>query len=399
MALVVAAVGGLGCGGGGGGGGVDVDLSNVDEVLAGALRAISPPGKVGHLKGIEEASQVEGMQVQFWADADNGRFRMEYRPAEGEEDWLLVTVGEDWRVATYQSDTESFPVQITALDREEAAAQGVDNFAYLGAGYLSFMVGADERQVVGETGANGGGVVVIEAKQAMDGDWQPGTMMVVTMELDKATLLPVQLRSKIVEPDGTETEAGGASRFEWETVSPDDLPPDFFSPDALFALYSPVHEKLAEASKLEIDLYWLGEKYEGVAEGQPDLYLGDVKTEGVAWPELHYASEALRGSEAVTIREGPAGQAQLGPAAEMTGPIQQEQVTVQGQSATLHFKTDQLSPTYEVTYHWLVLTLGETSIELYPIPMSEEGQELYPLNNKEAIVAVAEALVPVRAQP
>lgn len=225
--------------------------------------------------------------------------------------------------------------------------------------------------------------------------------MVVTVELDKATLLPVQLRSKMVEPDGTEREEySGPPQFEWDTISPDDLPPDFFSPDALFALYSPVHEKLTEASKLDLRLYWLGEEYGGAAEGQIDLYLWDVDTDRVSWPELRYASETLRGGEeVVAIRQGPASRAQLGPPPEMTGPIQQEQVRVQGQPAVLYLKTERLSPTYEVTYRWLVLTLGETTIELYPIPMSEEGQEINPLNDNEALVALAEALVPVPAQP
>ncbi len=392
-ALVLAASAGLSCGGGEGG--AEVDLSDVDEVVAGALRAISPPGRIGHLTSGDETRVQE-----FWVDADNGRFRVESGPAEGEEGWFSVTVGEDWRVATYQSDMESFPIHITALDREEAAERGIDNFAYYGAGPLSLLAGAEERRVVGESRADGREVVVIEARQAMDGDWQPGTVWVITLELDKATVLPVQFRSKIIEPDGTETEGyGGLPEFEWDTVSPDDLPADFFSPDALFALYSPVQEKLADASKLDFGLYWLGEKYEGAAQGQLDLYLWDVDRERVSWLRLRYASETLGGGQVVISRQGPAGRARFGPPPEMTGPIQQDQVTVQGQPATLYFKTERLSPTYEVTYRWLVLTLGDTTIELYPIPMSEEGQEVNPLNNKEALVALAEALVPVPAQP
>jgi hypothetical protein len=395
VALLLAAGGGLACGGGEER--AEVNLSDVEAVAAGALGAISPPGKIGHLRVTGEPSEVQEAWVQeMWVDGDNGRFRLESRPAEGEEGLFTVAAGEDWRVATYQSDTESFPVYITAVDREEAAAQGVDNFAYYGAGYLSLLAVAEDRRVVGESAVDGREVVVIEAKQAMDGDWQQGTVMVITWELDKASLLPVQLRLKIVEPDGTETEYGGVTQFEWDTVSSDELPSGFFSPDALFALYSPVDEKLAEASKLDFSLYWLGKKYEGAAQGQLDLYLWDVDGEGASSLELRYASETLRaGGEVVTIRQGLAEEAEFGPPPEMTGPIQQEQVTVQGQPATLYFKTDRPSPTYEVTYRWLVVTLGETTIELYPIPMTKEGQEVNPLNNKEAIVALAEALVPV----
>ena len=373
----------------------DGDLLDVDQVVADALRAVSPAGKVGHL-----VSSYESQVQESWIDADNGRFRSESRSGEGEAGWFTVTVGEDWRTATYQSDEESFPVHITAVDRSEAAARGVDNLAYYGSAYLSFLAWADERRVVGEDTVDGQEVVVVETKRAMDGDWQAGTVLVTTVELDKGSLLPVGSRSKIVEPDGKETvEHSIGSQFEWEPVSPDDLSADFFSPDALFALYGPVDERLAEAGKLGFDLYWLGEKFEGVAEGQLDLYLSGVDTETEALPELRYTSETLGGRDIVIIREAPLGQAQLGPPPEMTGPIQQEQVTVQGQSATFYSQTNRLSPTYEVTYRWLVLTLGETAIELYPIPMSEEGREINPLNNTEALIAVAEALVPVPAQP
>jgi hypothetical protein len=376
----------------------------VDEVMAGALRAISPPGKVGHLTWEWKEGDERWIQ-ETWVDADNGRFRTENRPGEsGEEGSFHVMVGEKWRIATYQSDVESYPVRITAVDREEAVAGGLDNLAYLGDEYLRSLAWADERRVVGESTADGQDLVAVEAKRSMDGDWRAGTVMVATIELDKATLLPVGLRSKIVEPDDKETEAySGRLQSEWETVPPDDLPVDFFSPDALFALYSPGRERLAEAGELSYDLYWLGEKYEDAVQGESDLYLWGVDIEE-AWLRLRYASETLGGGvEVVIIREGPAGQAQFGPLGGMqgpnAGPIGQEQVRVQGEPATLYSRTDIFSPTYQVTYRWLVVTLGQTAIELYPVPISEEGQETNPLNNTEALLALAEALVPVPSEP
>ncbi len=399
MALVVGL--GAACGDGGG----EVDLSDVDEVMAAALRAVSPPGKVGHLTW-EWRERHQRWVHETWVDVDNGRFRWESRPGEsGEEGSFTVMVGEKWRIATYESDVESYPVRITAVDREEVVAGGLDNLAYLGDEYLRSLAWADERRVVGESTVDGRQVVVVEMKRAMDGDWQAGTIMVATIELDKATLLPVGLRSKIVEPDSTETEAySGGLQSEWEAVSPDDLPADFFSPDALFAVYSPGRERLAEAGKLGYDLYWLGEKYEGAAGGQLDLYLWGVGTESGASPQLRYASETLGDvNEVVIIREGRVGQAQFGPLGGMqdpnAGPIESEVVTVQGQPAILYFRTDRLSPTHEETYRWLVLTLGETVIELHPIPMSEEGQEMNPLNDTEALVALAEDLAPVPDEP
>jgi len=404
-AVALAAASSGSCGGSGG----EVDLSDVDEVTAGALRAVSPPAEVGHLTW-EWREGDERWAQETWVDADNGRFRTENRPGEsGEEGSFHVIVGEKWRIATYQSDVESYPVRISAVDREEAVAGGLDNLAYLGDEYLRFVAWADERRVVGESTADGREVVVVEAKRVMDGDWQAGTVMVATIELDKATLLPVGLRSRIVEPDGKETEAY-SGQSEWEAVPPDDLPPDFFSPDALFALYSPVREILEETGELGYDLYWLGEKYEDVAEGELDLYLWGVDIEGAAWASLRYASETLGGGgEVVIIREGQVGQAQFGPLGDLqgpgglqtpkAGPIESQQVTVQGEPATLYSRTDIFSPTYEVTYRWLVVTLGETTIELYPVPISEEGQEENPLNDTEALIALAQGLVPVPDEP
>jgi hypothetical protein len=403
LVLLIALVAALGaaCGGGGGG----VDLSDADEVMAGALRAVSPAGQVGHLKWEESAEGVGTPLAEAWIDADNGRFRVEHRSAEGEKGSFTVGVGEEWRTATYLAsgdDPRPFSY-ITAVDREDLAALGMDNLAYVGAAYLSRLAWAGERRVVGESTADGREVVVLEAKQPPDGDWEPGTMFVATMELDKGTLLPVRFRSGIVDPGGTQTQEFSSQAFEWETVSPDDLPADFFSPDALFATYSTAREELAEAGKLGFDPYWLGERYDDAAGGQLDLYLWDVDAVPEDWPELHYASEAMRGPEAVIIREGPAGQAQFGPLGRMqgpnAGPIESEEVTVQGEPATLYSRTDIFSATYEVTYRWLVVTLGETVIELYPIPISEEGRETNPLNDTEALIALAEDLAPVPDEP
>jgi hypothetical protein len=392
VALTVALVLDLGaaCGGGGGGG---VDLSDADEVMAGALRAVSPAGQVGHLKWEESAAGLETPLGEAWIDADNGRFRLEHRSVEGEGSSSTVAAGEEWRIAYYMaSGDDSWPFSnITAVDREEMAAWGMDNLAYVGAAYLSRLAWAGERSVVGESTAGGREVVVLEAKQPTDVQKGPGWMFVATVELDKATLLPVQFRSSTVDPYGTEGDVLSLAGFEWEAVSPDDLPPDFFSPDALFATYNTAPEKLAEAGKLGFELYWLGEKYKDTSGGQLDLYLWDVEWDMEAdpedWPELHYASEVMRGG-AVIIREGPVGQAQFGPGSEAVGPIEQEEVAVSGQPAILYSSSDGND-------RWLVFTRGETVIELHPMTMSEEEGNINPFNNTKALVALAEDLAPV----
>jgi hypothetical protein len=402
VALALAVVAGFGasCGGGGGG----VDLSDVDEVMAGALRAVSSPGQVGHLKWEESAAGLGTPLGEAWIDADNGRFRLEHRSVEGEGSSSTVAAGEEWRIAYYMaSGDDSRPFcYITAVDREEMAARGMDNLAYVGAAYLSRLAWAGERRVVGESTADGREVVVLEAKQPTHAEKGPGWMFVATVELDKATLLPVQFRSSTVDPYGTEGEVLSLAGFEWEAVSPDDLPSDFFSPDALFAEYSTAREELAEASKLGFELYWLGERYQGAAGGQLDLYLAtvewDMEADPEDWPQLHYASEAMRGGGLI-IREGPVGQAQLGPGSEVMGPIEQEEVAVSGQPAIIYSHIDRLYSSSEANYRWLVFTRGETVIELHPMPMSEEEREINPFNNTEALIGLAEALAPVPDEP
>ena len=263
-----------------------------------------------------------------------------------------------------------------------------------------------DRRLVGETIVEGQAAVTVEGKLVRE--WMRGTVIVMTLDLDKATLLPVELRERYIEPDGSQMETS-ILRFHWDTVLPDELRAEFFSPDALFTAYSPVHKTLAEMSELGFTPYWLGDKYED-PKGQLDLYPWDVQDErdvdGIArWPRLVYASEDA-GLTVVTIREGPASRARFEPRVEVTGPwivpgpggapteaypqVHEERVTVQGQPATLN--TARLSVNNEVTHRWLVVTLGETVIELH---IEEEG----PFESKEAILALAQALVPVPEQP
>jgi hypothetical protein len=382
---------------------VEADPSDVEEVLASALRAVAPAGEIGHLEVTEENLLGGKAWIQeIWLDADNERFRWEERLAEGDEPLLSVTVGERWRVADYTAAELSPPVFAYAVERDEWTSRGIDNFAYFGAEHLRYLAEAQKRRLIGETLANGRETVTLQGELVRD--WMPETVIVMTMDLDKATLLPVELRQKHVESDGTQMETD-VLRFQWDAVSPDELSPGFFSPDALLAAQSPVHKTLAEMSELGFNLYWLGEKYED-PKGQLDLYLWNVQDEWdvddvARWPRLVYASETL-GLTVVTIREGPANRAQFEPRVEVTGPwivpgpggapvelypeTQEEQVTVQGQPATLN--TARLSATNEVTHRWLAVILGETIIELH---VEEEG----PFESKEAILALAEDLAPV----
>jgi hypothetical protein len=242
--LMVAAVGGLACDGGGGG--VEVDLSDVDAVVAGHLEALSEPGKVFHAKAVWQQPEREGRAEveEVWLDMDNGRFRGERRiEREGEEtgDFWLVA-GADLVMTSYKSSSNSVSTHAWTPDEwAEGAETGVDNFAYLGLEYLSILISSDEKWVVGESTVEGQPVVSVEAEWSWEpgGEWPEGVTYALTVDLDKSTLLPVQVQSKVIEPESAEGSYGPSKYEIVEYVSPEDLPADFFSPQAVEALVVP----------------------------------------------------------------------------------------------------------------------------------------------------------------
>lgn len=242
--VAFAAVGGLACGGGDGG--VGVDLTDVDAVVAGHLEALSEPGKVFHAKAVwDQPEREERAEVlEDWLDVDNGRFRHERRIGwVGEERgnfWL--TVGADWTIASYSSSSNSVDINtMTAEERAQAAEAGMDNLAYVGPEYLPILIGSDEKRVVGESTMEGQPVVSVEAKWSWEpgGEWPEGVTYALTVDLDKSTLLPVQVQSKVIEPEDAEGSYGPSKYEIVEYVSPEDLPADFFSPQAVEDLVIP----------------------------------------------------------------------------------------------------------------------------------------------------------------
>jgi hypothetical protein len=243
-AVMVAAVGGLACDGGEGG--ADVDLSDVDAVVAGHLEALLEPGKVLHAKAVWQQPEREGrVEVEeVWLDADNGRFRGERRTEQAGEEtgdfWLAV--GADWEMISYNSLSNSVYTQTWTPDEwAEGAEAGMDNFAYLGLEYLPILIGSGEKRVVGESTVEGQPVVSVEAKWSWEpgGEWPEGVTYALTVDLDKSTLLPVRVQSEVIEP-ADEEQSYGPFKYEIvEYVSEEDLPTDFFSPQAVEELAVP----------------------------------------------------------------------------------------------------------------------------------------------------------------
>jgi hypothetical protein len=239
--LMVAAVGGLACDGGEEG--TQVDLSDVDAVVAGHLEALSEPGKVFHAKAIWQQSEREVKVEEVWLDVDNGRFRGERgTEQEGEETknfWLVA--GADWVMTSYNSRSNSVSTHTWTPDEWAEGAEAGMHFAYLGLEYLPILIGSDEKRVVGESTVEGQPVVSVEAKWSWEpgGEWPEGVTYALTVDLDKSTLLPVRVQSEVIEP-ADEEQSYGPFKYEIvEYVSEEDLPTDFFSPQAVEELAVP----------------------------------------------------------------------------------------------------------------------------------------------------------------
>lgn len=236
-ALTLPLVLGLGaaCGGDGGG---EVDLSDVDDVMAHHLDALTEAGKVFHARAVWAPEREDWIEVEeAWLDFDNGRFRHERWDQLGSDTTdFWVVIGSDWTTTSYSSMSNG-------VSSHEMTSQedGIDNFAYLGFEYLPILISSSAERVVSEGTVEGRPVVLVEAEWLMEpgGDWSEGATVTLTVALEKSSLLPVQMGSKLVAPEG-EGHSDGPFTFEvTEFLSPDDLPPDIFSPESVRDLVGP----------------------------------------------------------------------------------------------------------------------------------------------------------------
>jgi len=430
LVLVVGVGVGVGCGEGEEG--TEVDLSDVDAVVAGHLEALSEQGKVFHAKAVWQQPEREGrVEVEeVWLDVDNGRFRGERRiEQEGEETGFWLVVGADLVMTSYKSRSNSVSTQTWTPDEwAEGAEAGMDNFAYLGLEYIPILIGSDEKRVVGESTVEGQPVVSVEAKWSWEpgGEWPEGVTYALTVDLDRSTLLPVQVQSKVIEPEDEEQPYGPFKYEIVEYVSAEDLPADFFSPQAVEGFAVTLDEELAQAQAQAeaagFVLYWLGQSYQ--AEGLPELYLQDLWVfQDASEASLNYAIHVadlvadLEMAYTLFIRQGPAAETEFGPLPVRVGSVseEKEEVTVHDEEAVLYVSAEPPLPGVCVVeeegipctpvvadvpaYHRLVLTLGDTTIQLEAMASVREGEDRNPFNNREALLAVAEALVPIPAQP
>ena len=389
MALLVGL--GVGCAGGE----PEEPLVASDELRVRIVEAVRPPGGILHIKGrVGESDWIDENPHTFeiWLDGDGDRFRRETR-----REWLggsamQVAVGVGWEITGYSSDAnlvseQSIPTEYQARLRDPSA------FAV---GYLWALTTADEWQILEEKTEGGRTIVVIEARGVEGRDVGPGTVPVTVVELDKDRLWPVRQSDHNILAEG-EIEEGALYLFDVvELLSPKDVPDDLFSPEAVESLYVTMEEKLEEARAQGFALYWLGERYVADAH-RSGLVLRDLGvTQSVPWRV--WLSYSLDGEwiDSVTIYEGP-GSWSPKAAGDHSGYARRD-VVVQGVTGVLHISDAALDPTFPsqvATFPSLslVLSLGDTTIELATAPAVKDGQDMNAFNNPEALLSLAEALV------
>jgi hypothetical protein len=231
-----------GCGGDGGG-----------DLLLRAIEAVTPAGQVMHLEGRqfepENESDVESISV--WIDGDRDLFRYELLREWSQGSMLNVRVGNGWEWTEYSEELNT--VDEGSVRDDNRATWG--DAALLAVDYLAAAALAGKWWEVGSETVDGREVVVLETRVSRgdEADW------LYTVSLEKGTFWPVRQEVRVVAADG---EVGEALVMEFDTVevlSPNDLPADFFSRDAVRGLAKTLDEDMKDASGLGFTLYELGQ--------------------------------------------------------------------------------------------------------------------------------------------
>ncbi len=236
MVLTMAVVAGLG--GGCGESEPEEPLVASDELRAQIVEAVSPVGMIFHAKmkfvSADESSPTEVVEV--WIDGANKRARRENR-VHGEP---IVEVFADARSWSYDPQDNRVDTHQWASP-EQLAEMPVQSPGVFALPYVRELLTGDEWRILDEK-SEGGRHFLVETKRVQrtaDEDHAAGTVFMMTVELDKKTLLPVRERHRVIQPDGEERGIGTVEFQRTEYLSPDEVPPDLFSPESLNELVEP----------------------------------------------------------------------------------------------------------------------------------------------------------------
>ncbi len=402
MAAAVAGALAGGCGGGG-------PPADPEALLEAAVDAVIEPGMVFH-------AETDGGE-EIWIDGERELFRTQI--GEQGDSSLQIRVGEGWTVWSF--DAWQNKVEKEELEPPVEFLSRIDNPAILlGWSRIATVAYGEDVAVVGEKESEGRGVVVLETRSIMEGNDHPqGTTWVSRVELDSETHLVVATEFQSIPPEGEGEEEENSDEvhrevYEVELIPREELPEDFFSPEVVYDAVVTFEERLEAVRALGVTPHWLGERFEA-EEGDLalsrvwDILISEERGEATVRYSLQTPQYASWGglADTVVITLRPAGAAFEPPEMPPLGakPELEEEVTVQGQDAILY--TSELNPEgvpcavgepcilpNVPLYSRLVVTLGNTAIQVEARSRLELGADRNPFNNREGILALARALEP-----
>ena len=389
-------------------GGSSDDPGSADDVVQKVAAAIEQPGKVYHVKG-NDGSEV-------WIDPQAQQFRRKDASAAGE----LTSIGAGWNRTSFD------PLNNTTKD-EDTSPKGdlrprIDNPMVRWTDALLALGFGQQMQLVGRTISDGREVIAIQVESpVVDDSGNTTSTLFGRVEVDPVTYLPYSFQQRQVLPDGTTATPAVAGvdpdrRIVYTTselIDRSSLPDNFFDPSIVSQQVLTNEESLQRIRQIGLTPLWLGEDYPGSG--------GDLKvppTEGIFAvastnsAEIHYAlvGDTIVGKDAVIVRLAKDASTFTPPTIPQYGgnlPEQKDQVTVNGQPATLYSSllttadipcdTGTACPaSHAVLYRRLQFTQSGTTVQIEAAArIDDNGADSNGYNSKAGIISLAEALTEV----
>jgi hypothetical protein len=392
-----------GCGGGG-------DPSG-DDLAKKVGDAINQPGMVYHT--------VANDGTEVWIDAPDQLYLKVAATAQGK----LLSAGQGWTVTSY----DPFQNAVTEKDRTPTgpATPRINNPAVSWTDALSALGFGNTLDSTGKSTADGSEIWVVQANSPiLDKNGNIAGSLAGRVEIDAKTNLPHAFERHQTDANGTTPtpDVSGLSpnrRIVYKTsemIPRSSLASDFFDKAKVDVQVQTPAESLDKIRAIGLTPLWLGEQY-AANPGRLQLPANNAVFAVAADKrgEVHYSlivptssTDAQEEADAVIIRVAADATTFKSPSVPQFGgvlPEKKDSVMVNGQPATLY--TSILTPsdlpcasgatcpqTDAKLYRRLIFAVGTTNVQVEAAArIGASGQDANGYNNKDAIVALAEALM------
>lgn len=360
------------CGGGSG---------RSDDLLDRMIAAVTPAGKVVFLEGREfPEDQEEGARrISIWIDGDKDATRYERVLEWPGGSTRSVRVGDGWKWVEYDEEANS-------VHERDIPGEGRGRFrdpSVFALTYLWLLTNADG-WIEEERSEGGRDVILVESsivQQGDGGDYSAGTEFISLVTLDKETLWPRHHETWTVEPGAEQEPQVWITEFDTtRLLDREELPDDLFSLEAVREAVKTLDEKIAEATSLDFTLFWLGQEH-----AESGLSLDDIRvtTSPGERAMLSYGTDDF--PDFLVMMWEEEGDRPSRTNCDMAGS-DVEPVSVAGADGTL------MTTPYDA--HCLWLSKGGTAIVINTVRAGRDGKDVNPFNNRNALISLAEALVP-----